>query len=119
MALELRIGDSLVFTVQFDYQGPAYKGAVIRVSIGQRIPLFDEILHTEQIINIPQSPTMETYKETFSIPITTAIAPKENYDLEVKITKIPGALFWKEDDVIDVLATAADFQNLSVTYKKA
>lgn len=119
-------GDTLALSCSFYYVGPAYSGAFIRGSIGNRGAFgFGEIVGLQRDIAMPSTPSNTRFTQVLSLPITSQLAPGMDYDLEVKLGGIPGNdLFWSEDNIINIEMEQippgeAQFRNFQVVYKKA
>lgn len=130
---EIYLGDSLVFQVTFDYQGPKLipDGPFVRVSIGVRGITFNEKIGKETDLTLPETPSWHTYIATYGIYLSDisqpgqvgTIQPGTGYDLEVKIGSIPGQtdLFWREDNAIDILpgiTPEPEFSDFTISISK-
>lgn len=131
MALNIAIGDNLVFDNAFEYQGPEYTFARIRCSIGyySALNVFEELLYADSGINLPLIPTWAPFSQRILVKIVergalpgVGVVVGDTYDLEVKIYEgtWPAQIIyamWSERDAITITG-AIMFQNLSVVYTK-
>jgi len=118
--IELTYGDTLRVNVSFDYRGLA--GSVtLYGAIGNRgIFGFDEILHNEVTIDLPESLMDFTpVQRSVDIPITSDIDPGTDYDLYCKIKEYPEAGMPEVDDVIDIVGMPPDFVLIQETIHPA
>ncbi len=118
--IQLNYGDKLRFTCSFQHKGAAYTGAKLHAAIGNKGTFgFDEIINNEiTVTGIINDSTWQNYTVTIDITITSVLAGGA-YDTMVKLISIPGSdIYWYGalDDI--VIAGAAEFQNLSVSYAK-
>ena len=118
--IDLRIGDTLRFTCEFEHRGEAFTGAKLHAAIGTKNPVyFDEILNKEKTITgIGDDASWQSYTATVDVPITSDISGG-TYEAYVKLMAIPGPdIFW--DGPLQDIAIVADaeFKNLSVAYQK-
>jgi len=114
--IELTYGDTLRVNVSFDYRGLAGT-ATLYGAIGNRgIFGFDEILHNEVSIDLPESLMDFTpVKRSVDIPITDDIDPGPDYDLYVKIKEHPEAGMPEVDDVIDIVGIPPEYELIQHT----
>jgi len=108
--IELTYGDTLRVNVSFDYRGLA-GSATLYGSIGSRGFLgFNEILHNDASVDLPESPTEFTpCQASVDIPITSEISPGTDYDLYVKLLEYPEAGMPEVDDVIDIVGVSPEY----------
>lgn len=123
MALDMYLGDTLIFDVAFEFQGPKYTTAFIRASIGKREPLigFQEMVYNHKTISVGPNSTWLVYEWALPIVLKAPLSVDVGFDLECKVGGIPGAdLFWKLDNAINILpgVPEAEFRNLAVEIKK-
>jgi hypothetical protein len=112
--LTVMVGDKVRVKATISYRGTALND-YFYAAIGVRGALyFDEILNAQVAISFPQCPDWTSFQLTVDIPITSAIAPKSNYDLYVKIVGHTEAGLPEVDDCIDVVGTP-EFQNFAIT----
>ena len=114
--VELTYGDNLRVNVSFDYRGLA-GNATLYVAIGNAgWAGFDEILHNEVSIGLPES-LMEfiSCERSVDIPITADISPGTGYDLYVKIKEYPEAGAPEVDGVIDIVGIPPTYELLEET----
>jgi len=118
--IELTYGETLRVNVSFDYRGLAGT-ATLYGAIGNRgIFGFDEILHNEVSIDLPESTADFTPCErSVDIPITSDIDPGTDYDLYCKIKEYPEAGMPEEDNVIDIVGIPPDFVLIQETIHPA
>lgn len=130
MTVELRNGDTLRLTCDFQHKGKAISGVKIYAAIGKAGTLFgfDELQGyngTTIVTGIIDDPEWTTYRVTVDIPIKNIegfLGPKAGsiYEVYAKTMSIPGAdIFWygPEDDITLVAPLGeAEFQNLTVSY---
>ena len=109
--VELTYGDTLKVTTSFDYRGSAGK-ATLYGAIGSRgWTGFDEILHDEVSIALPESQADFTpCQRSVSIPITSDIKAGSDYDLYVKIKEYPDAGAPEVRDCIDIVGVRPEFE---------
>ena len=103
--IELTYGDTLRVNVSFDYRGLA-GSATLYGSIGQRklVIGFDEILHSEVSIDLPESRDDFIHCErSVDIGITSDISPGTDYDIEAKIEEYMPETLVGIDNVIDIV----------------
>ncbi len=114
--IELTYGDTLRVNVSFDYRGLAGT-ATLYGAIGNRgIFGFDEILHNEVSIDLPESTADFTPCErSVDIPITSDIDPGTDYDLYCKIKEYPEAGMPEVDDVIDIVGVPPTYELIQHT----
>ena len=108
--IELTYGDTLRVNVSFDYRGLAGT-ATLYSAIGNRgIFGFDEILHNEVSIDLPESLMDFTpVQRSVDIPITSDIDPGTDYDLYCKIKEYPEAGMPEVDDIIDIVGLPPEY----------
>ncbi|MBA7682585.1 hypothetical protein ES703_90937 [subsurface metagenome] len=114
--VELTYGDNLRVNVSFDYRGLA-GNATLYVAIGNAgWAGFDEILHNEVSIGLPES-LMEfiSCERSVDIPITADISPGTGYDLYVKIKEYPEAGAPEVDGVIDIVGIPPTYELIQHT----
>ncbi len=129
--IELSEGQSLRVHCVFTHRGAAYSGAKIHAAIGNRSTLwgFDEIVSgNSQPLSFPYAATARQYGEDVilgPIKVGTLFGAIRlgTYEIEVKLTDIPGAdIFWigPNEDIVIVEAPVApaEFANLTVSYSK-
>ncbi len=114
--IELTYGDTLRVNVSFDYRGLAGT-ATLYGAIGSRGFLgFDEILHNEVTIDLPESLMDFTpVQRSVDISITSDIDPGTDYDLYVKLLEYPEAGLPQADDVIDIVGIPPTYELLEET----
>jgi len=114
--IELTYGDTIKVNVQFEYRGLA-ETVTLYGAIGNRGLLgFDEILHNEVSIVLPESPTDFTLcQRSVDIPITSDISPGTDYDLYCKLLEYPEAGMPEVDDVIDIVGIPPTYELLEET----
>ncbi|MBA7572747.1 hypothetical protein ES708_14533 [subsurface metagenome] len=125
--VELTYGDTLRVNVSFDYRGLA-RTVTLYGAIGnwRRFPEykppgvwfppgFDEILHGEVSIDLPESIEFSPCKANVDIPITSDISPQTDYDLYVKIKEYPGVGMPRVDNVIDIVGIPPTFELIQHT----
>lgn len=114
--IELTYGDTLRVNVSFDYLGLAGT-ATLYGAIGNRgIFGFDEILHNEVSIDLPESTADFTPCErSVDIAITSDIDPGTDYDLYVKIKEYPEAGMPEVDNVIDIVGIPPEYELIQHT----
>jgi len=114
--IELTYGDTLKVNAAFDYRGLA-GSATLYGAIGNRgWAGFDEILHNEVSINLPESPADFTPCErSVEIGITSDIDPGTDYDLYCKIKEFPEAGMPEVDDVIDIVGFPPTYELIEET----
>ena len=99
--VELNIGDRLRVTTGFNYRGSAQR-VTLYGAIGKRGFFgFDEILHNEASIDLPESPTDFTPVQG-SVDIEITAIGSGTYDLYCKIKEYPEAGLPEVNDVIDI-----------------
>ncbi|MBA7675317.1 hypothetical protein ES703_83547 [subsurface metagenome] len=121
--VELTYGDTLKVNVSFDYRGLAGK-AILYGAIGNRkwaypfpdIRWFDEILHGQVSIDLPESPEKFTpCQRNVDIPITSGISPGTDYDLYVKLSEYLEAGLPEVDGVIDIVGAPPEYELIQHT----
>ena len=115
MALDIAIGDSLVWDLTLEYVGPAYNKDIIRLAIGQRIlGVFDEIVYQETPVSMPATPVWTKYGIRLLMEITDDLNEGDTYDIYAKMRKAPGGInIWSLDNAIKILQTSLSrFRNL-------
>jgi hypothetical protein len=125
--VELTYGDTLCVNVSFDYRGLA-RTVTLYGAIGnwRRFPEykppgvwfppgFDEILHGEVSIDLPESIEFSPCKANVDIPITSDISPGTDYDLYVKIKEYPEAGMPEVDNVITITGIPPTFELIQHT----
>ncbi len=113
--VELTYGDTLRVNVNFDYRGIS-QTVTLYGAIGVRAPLsFDEILHNEVSIDLPESLTFTPCPRSVDIPITADINPGTDYDLYVKIREYPEAGLPEVDNVIDIVGMPPTYELIQET----
>ena len=114
--VELTYGDTLHVNVSFGYRGLAGK-ATLYGAIGTRGFFgFDEILHNEETIDLPESPADFTPCErSIDIAIISEISPGIDYDLYCKIKEYPEAGMPEVDDVIDIVGLPPEYVLIQAT----
>jgi len=117
--LQVMVGDKVRVRATLSYRGTALSDYFYG-AIGARGPLgFDEIVTGQVAISFPQCLDWTPFELTVDIPITSAIDPKPDYDLYVKIKGHTEAGLPEVDNCIDVIG-APEFQNFKiVSYEKA
>ena len=116
--IQVKVGDKVRVNATLSYRGAAlsdyFYGAIgNRGAVG-----FDEVLYAQVAINFPQCTNWTSFQLTVDIPITSAISPKTDYDLYVKIKGHTEAGLPEVDNCIDVLA-ASEFKDFTiVSYSK-
>ncbi|GAJ07732.1 unnamed protein product, partial [marine sediment metagenome] len=78
-------------------------------------PGFDEILHGEVSIDLPESIEFTPCEVSVDIPITSDISPQTDYDLYVKIKEYPGVGMPRVENVIDITGMKPTFELLEET----
>ena len=114
--VELTYGDTLKVNTSFDFRGAA--GTVtLYGAIGTRgWAGFNEILHGQASIKLPDSRTVFTPCEgSVNITITSDIDPGTDYDLYVKIKENPEAGMPEVDDAIDIVGMPPTYELLEET----
>ena len=133
MTVELRNGDTLRLTCDFQHKGKAISGVEIYATIGKADTLlgFDEISGfngTTVVTGIKDDPDWTTYRVAVDIPISgidTWLGPNSGgvYEVYAKTKNIPGSdIFWygPHDDIVLLSPLGeAEFQNLTVSYTLA
>jgi len=116
--IQVMVGDKVRVRATLSYRGAALSDYFYG-AIGMRGALyFDEILNAQVPISFPQCLNWTPFELTVDIPITSAIAPKPDYDLYVKIKGHLEAGLPEVDNCIDVIG-APEFQNFKiVSYEK-
>jgi len=114
--IELTFGDTLRVNVSFGYRGLA-GSATLYGAIGSRGFLgFDEILHNDVSIDLPESIADFTPCErSIDIGITPDIDPGIDYDLYVKLLEYPEAGMAQVDDVIDIVGLPPTYELIQHT----
>jgi len=114
--IELTYDDFLRVNVSFDYRGPA-ETVTLYGAIGNRgIFGFDEILHNEVDIDLPESPVdFIPCQGSVDIGITSDIDPGTDYDLYVKFSEYPEAGMPEADDVIDIVGMPPTYELIQHT----
>lgn len=122
MALDVNIGDHLVFDVSFEYQGPYYDKAKIYTTIGHTVlGVYDEILVKEHTLIVPETPSWEPLSKRVLMQITDKLEAGRTYDLMVKLLNAPGTWTeWRLSDAIYVIEAfpPTEFRNLEVTVSR-
>jgi len=118
--VQLTYGDTLRVNVSFDYRGLAGT-ATLYGAIGNRgIFGFDEILHNEVTIDLPESLMDFTpVQRSVDIPITSDIDPGTDYDLYCKIKEYPEAGMPKVNDVVDIVGIPPEYVLIQETIHPA
>lgn len=125
--LKMSIGEVVRFNSSWEYRGPAYAFARIRVSIGKRIAgIFEEKLFDDTGINVPLTSAFIPLSLIQVITLTSKLSPGETYGIEAKIYEGTGAgqkiyAFFKQDDAIHITEEPkeVEFQNLQVSIGKS
>jgi len=119
--IELTYGDTLRVNASFDYRGLAER-VTLYGAIGEWHPFpegippfFDEILHDEASIDLPESLTFIPCEASVDIPITSDISPDTDYDLYVKIKEYPGVGMPRVENVIDIVGIPPTFELIQHT----
>jgi len=114
--IELTYGDTLRVNVSFGYRGLA-GSATLYGAIGSRGFLgFDEILHNDVTIDLPESTADFTpCQRSVDIPVTSEISPDTDYDLYVKLLEYPEAGMPQVDDVIDIVGLPPEYVEIQHT----
>ncbi len=120
------IGDRVVFDSSWEYMGPLYQFARIRVSIGQKVlGIFDELLFDDVGITQGASPDFGPFSMRQSITLRSPLSPGNAYSIEAKIYEGTGPLqkiysFFELANVINIpeIVTEPDFRNLRVDFSK-
>jgi len=114
--IELTYGDNLKVNTSFDFRG-SRQTVTLYGAIGTRgWAGFDEILHGEISIDLPESPTDFTpCQRSVNIPITSDIKPGTNYDLYVKIKEYKEAGAPEVSDCIDIVGIPPTYELLDET----
>jgi hypothetical protein len=112
--LTVMVGDTVRVKATLSYRGAALSDYFYG-AIGMRGAVyFDEILNAQVPISFPQCLDWTSFELTVDIPITSAIAPKPDYDLYVKIKGHLEAGLPEVDDCIDVIG-APKFKDFAIT----
>ncbi|GAI60099.1 unnamed protein product, partial [marine sediment metagenome] len=78
-------------------------------------PGFDEILHDEVSIDLPESLTFIPCQASVDIPISSDISPGTDYDLYVKIKEYPGVGMPRVENVITITGIPPTFELIQHT----
>ena len=113
--VELTYGDTLRVNVSFDYRGPAVTATLYGAIGNKGFAGFDEIIHSEVSIDLPESHDFTPCSETVDIPITADIAPGTDYDLYVKLKEYPEAGMPEVDNIITITGMPPTFELLEET----
>ncbi len=119
MALQVAMGDTVIFDCDFEYQGPAITSS-IRCSIGSHPGFFDEKVYTAQPISLGPEMVWKAYRVSVGVMIKSPLWEGETFWAQVKIPNaaIPN-LFVEIPDAITIVGLpASDFRNLSVSFRK-
>ncbi len=80
------IGEIARLDSEWEYKGPDYNKARIRVSFGKRTAdIFNELLWDDTGLSVPLSSGFTPLKLRQLITITSKLTPGDNYDFEAKI----------------------------------
>ena len=102
--IELNYGDTLRVNASFNYRGLAGSATLYGAIGNSGWAGFDEILHNEASIDLPESPTDFTPCErSVDIPITSEISADIDYDLYCKIKEYPEAGMPEVNNIIDIV----------------
>jgi len=113
--VELTYGDTLRVNVSFDYRGIS-QPVTLYGAIGVRGIGFDEKVHGETSIDLPESLTDFTpCPRSVDIPITADISPGTDYDLYCKIREYPEAGLPEVDNVIDIVGIPPTYELIHET----
>lgn len=112
--LSVMVGDKVRVKATVLYRGPALSDTFYGAIGERRITGFDEIIHGSVPFSFPASIAWVTYELTTDIPITTAIEPRADYDLYVKIMGHLEAGLPEVAKCIDVIGVP-EFQNFQIT----
>ena len=114
--VELNIGDTLRVTIGLDYRGQVQR-VTLYGAIGERGFFgFDEVLHNEATLDLPESPAALTpVQSSVDIEITSQISPGTDYDLYCKILEYPEAGLPEVDDVIDIIGIPPEYELIQET----
>ena len=115
--IELTYSDTLRVNTSFGFRGPK-QNVTLYGAIGNRKAVigFDEIIHGEASIELPESRADFTpCQRSVNIPITDAISPGTDYDLYCKIKEYSEAGAPEVADVIDIVGIPPKYELLEET----
>lgn len=109
--LSVKTGQKVRITVGFEYQGPE-KTVTLYGTIGNAgVFGFDEVLHGERPIKVPESTTWQYVKQYVDIKITPDIS-SGIYSIQCKIKEDPKATLVTLENVIDVQKTEVTWKGV-------
>ncbi|GAI71737.1 unnamed protein product, partial [marine sediment metagenome] len=114
--IELTYGDTLKVNVSFDYRGLAGVATLYGAIGNKGFAGFDEVLHNEVSIDLPES--LEEFtpcSQSVDIGITADISPGTDYDLYVKLKEYPNAGKPEVDNIITITGMPPTFELLEET----
>jgi len=113
--VELTYGQKLHIDARFDYQG-TINTVTLYGAIGKRsLTGFNEMVASENIVPLPESPLPTPVNTMVEIPITADISPGGPYDLYVKLKEYPGVGMPQVDNVITITGIPPTFTLLEET----
>lgn len=113
----LTYGERLRIDTRFEYRSSSPIDVTLRGAIGnRRLSLFDTVIEAEaEPRRLPAVGEFAAVTATVEVPITSDIAPRADYDIQVTLKEFPEAGAPEVPDVIDITGVAPTLELLEET----